>query len=167
LLGQDDAEAKKIMSEVTSMSAVPDETRPFVAVASYEGMLVNQHLGEADRVYVFRETPNGYRLVEQRKTPPAGTGNARWETLGKMLDDCRALLVGGIGPSPSASSAQRHPDYRNDRLDRRRPGCCLQRQGIANREKGRRFQMRRLLLRESKRVLKGESPSKSPRRGRL
>ncbi len=102
LLGQDDAEAKKIMSEVTSMSAVPDETRPFVAVASYEGMLVNQHLGEADRVYVFRETPNGYRLVEQRKTPPAGTGNARWETLGKMLDDCRALLVGGIGPSPSA-----------------------------------------------------------------
>jgi nitrogen fixation protein NifB len=43
LLGQDDAEAKKIMSEVINLSVASDENRPFVAVASYEGMLVNQH----------------------------------------------------------------------------------------------------------------------------
>ncbi len=103
LLGQDDTEAKKIMSEVVNLSVENDENRPFVAVASYEGMLVNQHLGEADSVYIFRETPNGYRMVEQRNTPPSGTGNKRWENLGELLNDCRALLVGGIGPSPSAT----------------------------------------------------------------
>lgn len=102
LLGQDDAEAKKIMSEVANLSVTSNENRPFVAVASYEGILVNQHLGEADNLYIFRETPNGYRMVEQRKTPLSGTGNSRWEALSDLLNDCRALLVGGIGPSPSA-----------------------------------------------------------------
>jgi nitrogen fixation protein NifB len=103
LLGEDDVEAKKIMSEVINMTVADEETRPFVAVASYEGMLVNQHLGEADSLYVFRETQNGYRMVEQRKAPPSGIGNKRWEILADLLNDCRALLVGGIGPSPSAT----------------------------------------------------------------
>lgn len=103
LLGQDDAEAKKIMSEVINLSVHTDETRPFVAVASNEGMLVNQHLGEADSLYIFRQTPNGYRMVEQRETPPSGNGNQRWVKLAELINDCRALLVGGIGPNPSAA----------------------------------------------------------------
>ena len=103
LLGQDDTEAKKIMSDIINLSVENDETRPFVAVASNEGLLVNQHLGEADSIYIFRETPNGYRMVEKRDTPPSGTGNKRWEQLAELLNDCRALLVGGIGPSPSAT----------------------------------------------------------------
>jgi len=103
LLGQDDTEAKKIMSEVINLTVENDENRPFVAVASNEGLLVNQHLGEADSVFIFRETPNGYRMVEQRNTPPSGSGNKRWIKLAELLGDCRALLVGGIGPSPSAT----------------------------------------------------------------
>ncbi len=102
LLGKDDAEAKQMLSEVANMVLCDDENRKLVAVASYEGMLVNQHLGEAEQVYVYRETPNGYRMVEQRKLPPSGGGNKRWETLAEILNDCRALLVGGIGPSPSS-----------------------------------------------------------------
>lgn len=102
LLGQDDPEAKKLLSDVANLSVSMDETRPYVAVASNEGMLVNQHLGEADSLYIYKETPSGYRMVEERRTPPSGTGNHRWEALGKGLDDCRALLVGGIGPSPSS-----------------------------------------------------------------
>lgn len=102
LLGQDDPEAKKLLSDVANLSVSLDENRLFVAVASNEGMLVNQHLGEADSLYIYKETPSGYRMVEERRTPPSGTGNLRWEALGKSLDDCRALLVGGIGPSPSS-----------------------------------------------------------------
>ncbi len=102
LLGQDDPEAKKLLSDITALSVTMDITRPHVAVASNEGMLVNQHLGEADFLYIFKETPSGYRMVEQRRTPPSGTGSLRWESLAKSLDDCRALLVGGIGPSPSS-----------------------------------------------------------------
>ncbi len=102
LLGKDDPEAAKLLSDIANLSVSMDENRPFVAVASNEGMLVNQHLGEADSLYIYKETPSGYRLVEERRTPPSGTGNLRWTALGDSLKDCRTLLVGGIGPSPSS-----------------------------------------------------------------
>ena len=102
LLGKDDPEAKQILSEVANLSVNLDESKPNVAVSSYEGLLVNQHLGEAEQLYIFRETPNGYKLVEQRPTPKPGAGNDRWKNLSEVIDDCRALLVGGIGPSPSS-----------------------------------------------------------------
>jgi len=102
LLGKDDPEAKRILSEVSCLSVDMDENRPNVAVASCEGLLVNQHLGEAQQLFIFRETPNGYKLVEQRATPNPGAGTDRWKELSESIKDCRALLVGGIGPSPSS-----------------------------------------------------------------
>jgi nitrogen fixation protein NifB len=102
MLGKDSAEAAQLLSEASKMVVTDGEERPYVAVASYEGILVNQHLGEADKVYIFRETPNGYKMVNQRITPPAGKGDNRWEELAMTLSDCRAILVGGIGPKPSA-----------------------------------------------------------------
>lgn len=101
LLGKDSTEAARLLSEATRFTLTDEKERPFVAVASNEGILVNQHLGEADRLYIFRETPNGYKLVNQRSTPEKGSGNNRWEELADMLTDCQALLVGGIGPKPS------------------------------------------------------------------
>jgi len=101
LLGKDSVEAARLLSEATRFSITDGKERPYVAVASNEGILVNQHLGEADRLYIFRETPNGYKVVNQRSTPGAGKGDERWKELGELLSDCRALLVGGIGPRPS------------------------------------------------------------------
>ena len=101
LLGKDSSEAARLLSEATRFTVTDEKERPFVAVASNEGILVNQHLGEASRLYIFRETPQGYKLVNQRTTPDKGSGNDRWEELGESLSDCRALLVGGIGPKPS------------------------------------------------------------------
>ena len=34
--------------------------------------------------------------------PKPGSGNDRWVQLAELINDCRALLVGGIGPSPSS-----------------------------------------------------------------
>jgi len=79
------------------------ETRPYIAVASLEGMLVNQHLGEAARVIVFAQDttlPSGFKFLEVRKTPPPGAGPARWSELAETLHDCRALLVSAAGPQP-------------------------------------------------------------------
>lgn len=84
--------------------------RPYVAVASLEGMLVNQHLGEAARVLVFQEDPmlaSGCRFVEVRKTPEPGAGAARWAALADVLHDCRALLVSAAGPQPRRALEER------------------------------------------------------------
>jgi nitrogen fixation protein NifB len=102
MLGKDDPEAKQILSDVSKLSVNLDTTKPYVAVTSHEGLLVNQHLGEATQLFIFRETPNGYRMVEQRPTPRPGDGKERWQELTHAINDCRAILVGGIGPSPSS-----------------------------------------------------------------
>jgi nitrogen fixation protein NifB len=84
--------------------------RPYVAVASEEGMLVNQHLGEAARVVIFRqdsETPSGFKYVETRKAPSPGSGPARWAELADILGDCRAFLVAAAGPMPRRALEER------------------------------------------------------------
>ncbi|MDR1817332.1 MAG: radical SAM protein [Puniceicoccales bacterium] len=85
-------------------------SRPFVAVASQEGMLVNQHLGEAARVLVFKRdagTASGYKYVEVRRTPEPGGGPSRWAALADTLRDCRALLVSAAGPQPKRALEER------------------------------------------------------------
>jgi nitrogen fixation protein NifB len=77
--------------------------RPYIAVASQEGMLINQHLGEAARVLVFKQdasTPSGCKFVEVRKTPEPGAGPSRWSDFAALLHDCRAVLVSAAGPTP-------------------------------------------------------------------
>ncbi len=84
----------------------PDDTRPCVAVATIEGLLVNQHLGEAGRLAIFRPVPRGFELVETRPTPPPGGGRDRWLALANVLHDCRALLVASAGEAPRSVLAQ-------------------------------------------------------------
>jgi nitrogen fixation protein NifB len=74
--------------------------RPYVAVASLEGVLVNQHLGEAFQVLVYGQKHGRLGLIEARQTPEPGGGDQRWSELASILSDCRALLVSGVGPKP-------------------------------------------------------------------
>ncbi len=100
LLGQDMSGAHALMNEYAKRSDVDTESRPYVAVATNEGLLVNMHLGEAASLNIYRQTPNGFKWVESRNTPDRGLGDIRWEMLSKMLSDCRALLVSGVGEKP-------------------------------------------------------------------
>jgi nitrogen fixation protein NifB len=86
-----------------SLNPAEDAIRPYVAVATLEGALVNQHLGEADRLAIFEanaELSGTFRLIEIRRTPDEGGGEARWAALADSLRDCRAILVNAAGPSP-------------------------------------------------------------------
>jgi len=74
--------------------------RPFVAVASQEGVLVNLHLGEAEAFDIWEQHDGGYRIVEKRPAPESGAGLRRWLKLARLLGDCRAVLTSGIGASP-------------------------------------------------------------------
>ena len=71
-----------------------------MAVATYEGLLVNQHLGEAACLQIFRKKDDSFVTLENRLTPAKGMGDKRWEKLAEMLSDCSVLLVNGIGPKP-------------------------------------------------------------------
>lgn len=75
--------------------------RPYVAVATREGMLVNQHLGEAKSFQIWGESDTGaYRLIEERTAPKSGCGPKRWADLADTLKDCRAVLCAAIGETP-------------------------------------------------------------------
>lgn len=82
-------------------ASAADTERPFVAVATMEGALVNQHLGEASRFAIYEQEATGTpRFKELRPAPPQGGGSDRWTQLGATLSDCRAILVTTAGPSP-------------------------------------------------------------------
>lgn len=103
LLGHDNTEMMNLIRQFSTFNQDVDQTgkRHRVAVASNEGLLVNLHLGEARKVYIFEKSRNGYHFVEMRSTPLQGKGMERWRELAdKTLIDCQAILVAGIGENP-------------------------------------------------------------------
>ena len=94
-----------------AMSAAPAKAAPknpdapekkYVAVATREGVLINQHLGEAKALYIYdinEETPV---MVEKRRLPDPGGQDMRWYGVAKAIEDCHTLLVSGVGQNPKA-----------------------------------------------------------------
>lgn len=95
------ADFREAMAECAAERPYLDE-RPYVAVATLEGMLVNQHLGEAYRLQIWEQNGEGFHVVEERQAPEPGGGVRRWMDLAELLGDCRAVLVSGIGDNPRA-----------------------------------------------------------------
>jgi len=65
-----------------------------------EGVLVNQHLGEAEKLLVYGEKEGRVQLLEARATPEKGGGIHRWQAMAEVLSDCSTLLVSGVGRNP-------------------------------------------------------------------
>ncbi|MHC1700724.1 MAG: nitrogenase cofactor biosynthesis protein NifB [Humidesulfovibrio sp.] len=90
-----------VLSACSKLVPKAQDDRPYVAVATREGLLVNLHLGEAKRFQIWGLAENGtFRLVEERQAPSAGCGPSRWEDLARLLSDCRAVLVSALGEAP-------------------------------------------------------------------
>jgi nitrogen fixation protein NifB len=105
LINEKPTEEQNTLLQAYSQKAPNGETRPCIAVASLEGMLVNQHLGEADRFLVYEpdaSAPAGYKFKEIRLAPEPGRGVERWKELAEQLNDCRAVLVSAAGIGPRA-----------------------------------------------------------------
>jgi len=100
LLDQDRTEEFRGCLSACATLSNDAKPRPYVAVASQEGVLVNQHLGEARSFEIWEKHADGYRLVEKRVAPEVGGGLRRWLKLAGILSDCRAVLTSGIGETP-------------------------------------------------------------------
>jgi len=91
-----------------TLNPAEDAQRPYVAVATMEGALVNMHLGEARQLHIYEQMdgPAGaFQLKEVRPAPEAGGGNERWAELADVLKDCRAFLVVAAGRTPTSMLA--------------------------------------------------------------
>ncbi|MBN1649170.1 MAG: radical SAM protein, partial [Spirochaetales bacterium] len=89
------------LADAAALPFDPTRHRPYVAVASREGFLVSQHLGEASSLLVYGTDIMGNpQLLEKRPTPPAGSGDERWHQLSELFADCRSILVNGVGNTP-------------------------------------------------------------------
>ena len=105
-------EFRGCLSACAQMPPPLDETRPYVAVASREGVLVNLHLGEADSFQIWGPEGQGFRLLEERPAPPPGGGGDRWWAMAEILE----RLPGGAGQRPGRDPGG-HPER-----SRRGPG---------------------------------------------
>jgi nitrogen fixation protein NifB len=86
--------------DFSGLASPPTTDRPYVAVASREGLLVNFHVGEADRFHIYEETDGHFQLIDTRESPEAGSGIKRWLDMADILCDCRAILTTGVGSMP-------------------------------------------------------------------
>jgi len=103
LLGKSNSESiNTLIREIASGPLNPGENRPYVAVASREGLLINEHLGKAELFFIFGQGNGTFNLIETRKAPDAGNGPQRWKILAELLKDCKALLVNQTGEPPKA-----------------------------------------------------------------
>ena len=74
--------------------------RPYVALATREGALINQHLGEATELHIYDLNQDTPTFVETRTLPKPGNGDARWHDLARTIKDCHTILVSGVGKTP-------------------------------------------------------------------
>ena len=89
------------LKECAAMPLNPQEHRPFVAVTTLEGVLVNEHLGKSEEFTIYAlNNDSTYRLVEKRAAAPMGLGDLRWQKLAEILKDCRVVLVSAAGQKP-------------------------------------------------------------------
>jgi nitrogen fixation protein NifB len=88
----------KLLAEASVVKSSAE--RPYVAVASMEGLFVNRHLGEAAVLWIYTMSNGKVTLKEQRATPVSGSGDQRWKDLAELIDDCTALLVSNCGSNP-------------------------------------------------------------------
>ncbi|WP_420236205.1 nitrogenase cofactor biosynthesis protein NifB [Telmatobacter bradus] len=74
--------------------------RPYIAVASKDGIRVNQHLGAATTFRIYKPDAQSSQLVDLRNVASEASGPTRWLSMIEILKDCSGILVSGAGAMP-------------------------------------------------------------------
>ena len=103
-LGQANSQIVHELLQSTALLPLnPLENRPYIAVASREGMLVNEHLGQAQQFFVYDIEDSTFPVIEIRNVVESGVGFNRWGHLAELLHDCKAIIVNQAGEPPKAA----------------------------------------------------------------
>lgn len=70
-----------------------DGSRPFIAVATSDGVTIDQSLDQVDRLTVYR--PGSASVAGRRTWTATGTGSFRWLLMAAALGDCHGVLTTG------------------------------------------------------------------------
>ncbi len=74
--------------------------RPYIAVASLQGLFINQKLEEAKTIRIYEADYKRPKLIDIREIPGRKDNcELRWKRLGFILKDCACLLVHDISGS--------------------------------------------------------------------
>lgn len=77
-----------------------------IAVASSDGVRIDQHFGQTDTFRVFDVSSAGTTVLDSREVTSHAVGDEdRRDTICRMLADCRMLLVAKIGIAPQEKLA--------------------------------------------------------------
>ncbi|MFZ4855670.1 MAG: NifB/NifX family molybdenum-iron cluster-binding protein [Desulfuromonadaceae bacterium] len=73
-----------------------------IAVASSDGLTVNEHFGRACSFRIYRLHDGGYDFIEVRENAPPCAGQAHDEDAlarsAQLLGDCRGVVAAQVGP---------------------------------------------------------------------
>jgi nitrogen fixation protein NifB len=106
MLGENNPQHQQLLQSIASAPQAPTlaltttEARPYIAVASTDGLTINQHLGEAKTLRIYRATERGAQLIDVRTVANEAEGAARWLRIADQLEDCAGVLVSGAGVMP-------------------------------------------------------------------
>ncbi len=82
-----------------------------IAVASTDGVNVNQHFGRAEKFLIYEATPDALNLLEELKVDSYSSGNedkdhqfnqVRFDGVAEKISGCQKMFAVKIGEIPAA-----------------------------------------------------------------
>jgi predicted Fe-Mo cluster-binding NifX family protein len=79
-----------------------------IAVATTDGLTVNEHFGRAKKFFIYKAAPPVFDLIAERDVEPYASGQkdhvfdeARFREVAKVLEACEKVFVSKIGEEPA------------------------------------------------------------------
>lgn len=81
-----------------------------IAVATTDGLTVNEHFGRAKKFFIYEATATTFNLLKERNVEPYATAQkdhafdkVRFQDVARVLEDCEKVFITKIGDEPAGA----------------------------------------------------------------
>jgi predicted Fe-Mo cluster-binding NifX family protein len=81
-----------------------------IAIATTDGITVNEHFGRASKFFIYNVTQSTFDLIKEKHVEPYSTGNKdhnfdvnRFQEVAKWLKGCEKVFITKIGEEPAGA----------------------------------------------------------------